>query len=114
MWCIPPDQDAAFVCRMEQVLEVYRRPYDLQRPVVCMDEQPKQLIAEKRQPIPASRGRGARIDFQYVRQGFCLLWMFVEPLAGWREVSVTTNRTSVDWAQRVKALVDHPRHAAAE
>lgn len=114
MWCIPPEQNAAFVCQMEQVLEVYRRPYDPRRPVVCMDEQPKQLIAEQRQPIPASQGRAARIDFQYVRQGACLLWMFVEPLAGWREVSVTTTRTAVDWAQRVKALVDHPRYAAAE
>jgi len=114
MWCIPPQQDAAFVCQMEQVLEVYKRPYDPRRPVVCMDEQPKQLIAETRQSVPVAPGQPARVDFEYVRQGVCVVWMFVEALAGWRDVAVTATKAAVDWARQVQALVDHPRYACAE
>jgi hypothetical protein len=114
MWCIPPEQDAAFVCQMEQVLEVYKRPYDPRRPVVGMDEQPKQLIAELRQPLPAAPGQPARVDYEYVREGVCTVWMFVEPLAGWRHVAVTATKTAVDWAHQVKRLVDDPRYAEAE
>ena len=114
MWCIPPEQDAAFVCQMEQVLEVYQRPYDPQRPVVCMDEQPKQLIAEMRPPIPARCGQLARVDCDYVREGVCTVWMFVEPLGGWRDVPVTTTRTAVDWAQQIKRLLEQPRYQEAE
>lgn len=114
MWCIPPEQDAAFVCQMEQVLEVYKRPYDPKRPVVGMDEQPKQLIAETRPRIPAAPGRPARIDHEYVREGVCVVWMFVEPLSGWRDVSVTDTKTAVDWPRQVQRLVDAPRYAAAE
>ena len=101
MWCNPQAQDAAFVCRMEQVLEVYRRPHDARRPVICMDEQPKQLISEARRP--------ARVDYEYVREGTCTVWMFVEPLAGWRDVRVTDPKTAVDWAEQVRRLVDDPR-----
>lgn len=114
MWCIPPEQDAAFVCRMEQVLEVYRRPYDPRRPVVCMDEQPKQLIAEVNRPQSTAPGKPARIDYEYVRQGVCNVWMFVEPLGGWRSVPVTATKTAVDWAGHVRRLVDDPRYAQAE
>lgn len=114
MWCIPPEQDAAFVCQMEQVLEVYRRPYDPKRPVVCMDEQPKQLIAERSAPIPTGPGRPRRVDYEYVREGVCTVWMFVEPLGGWREVPVTATKTAVDWARAVQRLVDAPRFAEAE
>src|SRR4051794_5773901 len=114
MWCIPPDQDAAFVCQMEQVLEVYRRPCDPRRPVVCMDEQPKQLISEARRPSPPAPGRPARVDCEYVREGTCTAWMFVEPLAGWRDVRVTATRTAVDWARQVRRPVDDPRYAGAE
>ena len=114
MWCIPPGQDAAFVCQMEQVLEVYRRPRDARRPVVCMDEQPKQLIAEARRPTPVAPGRPARVDHEYVREGTCTVWMFVEPLGGWRDVRVTERKTAVDWAHRVRRLVDDPRYADAE
>jgi hypothetical protein len=66
MWCIPPEEDAAFVAQMEQVLEVYQRPYDPQFPVLNMDEQHKQLIQETKQPIPAAPGRAARVDYEYV------------------------------------------------
>jgi hypothetical protein len=114
MWCIPPQQDAAFVCAMEQVLEVYKRPYDPRRPVVGMDEQPKQLITETRRPIPTAPGRPERVDYEYVREGTCVVWMFVEPLAGWRDVRVTDTKTAVDWADQVRRLVDDPRYAEAE
>ena len=114
MWCIPPEQDAAFVCQMEQVLEVYKRPHDPRRPVVCMDEQPKQLISEARRPTPAAPGRPARVDYEYVREGTCTVWMFVEPLGRWREVGVSERKTAVDWAHRVRRLVDDPRYADAE
>jgi hypothetical protein len=114
MWCIPPEQDAAFVCQMEQVLEVYKRPYDSRRPVVCMDEQPRQLISETRRPIPAAAGRPGRVDYEYTREGTCTAWMFVEPLGGWRDVRVTERKTAVDWAEQVRQLVDDPRYAGAE
>ena len=114
MWCIPPEQDAAFVCQLEQVLEVYKRPYDAKRPVVCMDEQPKQLISEVSQPLAVAPGQPPRVDYEYVREGVCTVWMFVEPLGGWRDVSVSDRKTAVDWAQQVKQLVDHPRYRAAK
>jgi hypothetical protein len=114
MWCIPPQEDAAFVSQMEQVLEVYRRPYDPRFPVVNMDEQHKQLIEETQRPIPAAPGSPERVDYEYVRHGSCVVWMFVEPLAGWRDVSVSETRTAVDWAQRVQRIVDDPRYATAE
>lgn len=99
---------------MEQVLEVYQRPYDPKCPVVGMDEQPKQLISETRQPIPAAPGHPEQVDFEYVREGGCVVWMFVEPLAGWRDVRVTDRKTAVDWAHQVRQLVDDPRYAEAE
>ena len=114
MWCIPPEQDAAFVAQMEQVLEVYRRPYDAAHPVVCMDEQPKQLISETRASVPVGPGRPARIDYEYTREGVCNAWMFVEPLGGWRSVRITARKTAIAWAEQVRELVDDPRYATAE
>lgn len=114
MWCIPPEQDAAFVCQMEQVLEVYKRPYDPMRPVVCMDEQPKQLISEVSHPLSVKRGNPARVDYEYVREGCCNAWMFVEPLADWRSVRVSNTKKATDWAHQVQALVDDPRYAHAD
>lgn len=114
MWCIPPNQNAAFVAAMEQVLAVYQRAYDPRFPVVNMDEQPFQLISESRSPLPMRPGETQKIDFEYVREGSCTVWMFVESLAGWRSVRVTSTKKSIDWAQQVKALVDHFRYAAAE
>lgn len=116
MWCIPPDQDAAFVAAMEQVLQVYAGPHDPRRPVVCMDEQPKQLIRESRPSLTAPDA-SQRVDHEYVREGVCHVWMFNEPLApgsGWRDVRVSERRTRIDWAHQIKALVDHPRYAGAE
>lgn len=98
---------------MEQVLEVYCRRYDARHPVVCMDEQPKQLIDEVRRPVVAPDGT-VREDFEYVRHGMCVAWMFVEPLAGWRTAPVSERKTAVEWAQQVQAVVDAPRYAQAE
>jgi hypothetical protein len=98
---------------MEQVLEVYARPYDARHPVIGMDEQPKQLIDEVRQAVVAPDGT-VREDFEYVRRGVCVVWMFVEPLAGWRTAPVSERKTALDWAQQVQAVVDAPRYADAE
>lgn len=106
MWCIPPEADAEFVWAMENVLEVYRRPYDPQRPVVCLDEKSKQLVGEVCRPIAAQRGKVERHDHEYVRNGTANLFMMVEPLRGWRHVNVTTRRTKTDFASQVKELVD--------
>ncbi len=81
MWCVPPEGDAAFVAAMERVLEVYALPYDPRRPVVCMDEQPKQLVRESRETVPAAPGRPERVDYEYVREGSGAVWAFAEPLA---------------------------------
>jgi len=90
---------------MEDVLEVYHRPYDADRPVVCMDEASKQLIAEVRQPLPAKPGSIAKYDSEYERRGTANLFMAVEPLGGKRTVQVTERRTKVDWAQFIKFLL---------
>jgi hypothetical protein len=91
---------------MEDVLDVYHRPYDPRLPVVCMDETNKQLTQETRKPIPPSPGRAARIDYEYQRNGVANLFMFTEPLAGSRRVTVTKQRTRTEWAQAIKTLVD--------
>lgn len=106
MWCIGPEQDAAFVAHMEDVLEVYQRPYDPENPMVCMDEVSKQLISEKRGPLPPEPGRPERCDGEYVREGTANLFMTCEPLAGKRRVKVTDTRKREDWAAFVKELVD--------
>jgi transposase len=106
MWCIPPESDAEFVCAMENVLAVYKRPYDPSRPVVCFDEKSKQLVGEIAMPIAASAGQVERQDYEYVRNGTANLFMFVEPLRGWRHVNVTSRRTKLDFAGQMKQLVD--------
>jgi len=106
MWCIPPESDGAFVAAMEDVLDVYHRPHDPRRPVVCMDETGKQLIGEIRAPLPARPGAPARYDCEYVRNGTANLFVAFEPLAGWRHVVVTDARTRRDWAWFIKDLID--------
>ncbi len=103
---IPPDHDGEYVACMEDVLTVYERPYDPAAPVVCMDEQPVQLTKETRQPIPAAAGRPARIDYEYERNGTAAIFMFTEPKAGWRDVSVRERRTKLDWAHEMRRLLD--------
>jgi hypothetical protein len=106
MWCIPPKQSAEFVYHMEDVLEVYTRPHDPRRPVVCMDETFKQLIGQTRQPLPPRPGAVERIDHVYVRNGVASLFMAFEPLAGWRMVAVTDHRRRLEWASFIKSLLD--------
>lgn len=91
---------------MEDVLEVYQRPYDRRYPVICMDEASKQLVAEVRQPLPLEPGKPLRYDCEYERRGTCNIFMFCEPLRGWRYVRVTQRRTRVDWAFALQALLD--------
>lgn len=114
MWRIPPEQDGAFVARMEHVLNVYARPYNPRFPVVCMDEQPFQLLSETRSPMEMTSSRGRVVDYEYTREGTCCVWMFVEPLGCWRDVRVTSHRKAIDWAAQLRLLVDHPRYADAE
>ena len=103
---IPPNQSADFVAAMEDVLDVYQRPYDPLRPQVCLDETSKQLTKEVRVPIPAAPGRPARVDSEYERNGTTNLFMMFEPLRGWRHVEVTERRTKIDFAHVIRDLVD--------
>jgi hypothetical protein len=91
---------------MEDVLDLYARPYNPKRPVVCFDEQPRQLIAEVRTPVPMGPGRPQRVDYEYRRAGTANLFLTFEPLAGWRHVEVTAQRPAGDFAQQMKALVE--------
>ena len=91
---------------MEDVLDVYTRPYDPRRPQVCLDETSVQLVAETRIPLPTAPGRPARYDYEYERNGQCALFMLNEPLRGWREVIVGDHRRAIEWAHVIKPLVD--------
>lgn len=103
---IPPKANAAFVAAMEDVLEVYHRPHDPARPLVCLDETSKQLVAETRRPLPMRSGQEARYDYEYRRNGVANLFMLFAPLEGWRHVAVTERRTGVDYAHVLKHLAD--------
>ena len=105
-WCLPPGQSAEFVCAMEDVLEVYQRPYDGNEVLVCMDETSKQQVKETRVPRPAAPGLSAAYDYEYERNGVSSLFMLFAPLDGWRRVEVRERRTKVDWAHVIKKLVD--------
>ncbi len=105
-WCIPPTHSAAFVEPMEDVLDVYERPFDPRFPVVGMDETSTQLIAETRIPVAAAPGYPGRVDYEYERRGVANLFVWVEPLAGRRHVTVTERRTKTDWARFIRDLVD--------
>jgi hypothetical protein len=106
MWCIPPEANAEFVWKMEDIIEVDRRPYDPLRPLVCRDETSKQLIAATRLPEEAKPGPARRVDFEYERKGVADLFLFFEPLRGWRRVWITPHRRKVEWAWCVKQLLD--------
>ena len=107
---IPPEQNAAFVAAMEDVLDVYVRPYDAQRPVVNMDEHPVQLVKETRCGVATRPGKPERYDFEYERNGTAVNFMFTEALSGWRKVRVRERKTAVDWAHEIKDLltIDYP------
>src|SRR5271169_1740400 len=105
-WVIPPEQDAEFVASMEEVLETYEKAYDPQHPVLCMDEQPVQLLKETRVPIAATRKHGKRVDYEYERNGTASIFMFAEPLSGFRQVTARERRTKADWAIEVARMLD--------
>jgi transposase len=105
-WAIPPAHSAEFVAALEDVLEVYQRPQDLTHPVICMDETSKQLVGETRIPLPVAPGQVRREDYEYERHGVANLFLFCEPLTGWREVQVTERRTRTDWAIAMRELSD--------
>ena len=112
-WVIPPEADAEFVAHMEVVLDTYALPYDRRFPVLCMDEQPVQLLKETRAPIPGTKDHPRRVDYEYERAGAASLFLFCEPLAGWRQVTVRERRTKVDWAREVAELL-RTRYRGAE
>ena len=103
---IPPKANAHFVYYMEDVLNLYHQPYDSLNPVVCFDETNKQLLIDTKEPLPAAPGRVARHDYEYERNGVRNLFIFFEPLRGWRHVKVTQRRATVDWASCMRQLVD--------
>jgi hypothetical protein len=103
---IPPKGNAAFVAAMEDVLDVYKRPYDPFRPVVAVDEEPVQLVADTRDPLPPRPGDAAKVDYEHARHGSADLFVAFEPLAGWRHYEVTDRRTRRDFAHFVRDLLD--------
>jgi hypothetical protein len=103
---IPPKADAAFVAAMEDVLDVYKRPRDPARPLVCLDETSRQLTMETRAPQPMRKGLPARRDYEYKPNGTANLFMLFAPLEGWRHVEVTERRTAVDYANILRDLAD--------
>ncbi|MBQ9461883.1 MAG: IS630 family transposase [Clostridia bacterium] len=105
-WCLPAKADADFVAAMEDVLDVYERPYDAMRPVVCMDEKPYQLLGDARESWAMRPGDNKKVDSEYIRNGTCSIFAFVEPLGGNHHVSVREHRTATDWAEEIKYLVD--------
>ena len=112
-WVIPPEADGEFVAHLEAVLETYEKPYQSAVPVLCMDEQPVQLLKETRVPIPATARQAKRVDYEYERAGTATIFMFTEPLAGWREVAVRDRRTKIDWATELARLLEG-RYASCE
>jgi hypothetical protein len=111
-WCIPPEQNGAFVAAMEDVLAVYARARDPLRPVVCMDEKPYQLLGEARDPLPARPGSVEKVDNEYERHGTCSIFLFTEPLAAWRHARARGQRTKRDWALFIQWLLDEQYPAA--
>lgn len=105
-WSIPPHANVPFVCAMENILEVYHQPYDPKRPRVCMDETNKQLVKETRLSIEAEPGQPERFDYEYQRNGTANIFMFCEPLRGWRHVNVTDRPTKIDFAHQIKELLE--------
>ena len=112
-WVIPPEQDAEFVACMEEVLETYAQAYDPKHPVLCMDEQPIQLLKETRVPIAATAKHGRRVDSEYARNGTASICMFAAPLSGFRQATARIRRTKTDWASEVAQMLD-TRYADCE
>ena len=105
-WCIPPEEDAEFVANMEDILDVYQKPYDSKYTLWCMDEKPYQILGEAREPLPMRPGDLAKVDSEYVRNGTVSIFCFIQPHTGKLLHSVEPTRTAVDWAEKIKYLVD--------
>lgn len=105
---IPPEEDAAFVAQMEDVLAVYHRALPEGTALVCLDETSKQLLSETRRPVPCAPGQAARYDYEYERRGVASLFMLFDPVRAWREVVVREQRTAVDFAHVVRDLLTGP------
>jgi DDE superfamily endonuclease len=112
-WVIPPETDGEFVAHMENVLDTYAQAYDPAQPVLCMDEQPVQLIGETRVLIAATKEHPKRVDYEYERLGTASIFMFAEPLSGFRRATARPQRTKVDWATELAHLLD-TRYAACD
>jgi hypothetical protein len=112
-WVIPPESNGEFVAGMEEVLDTYAEPYDPKYPKLNMDEQPIQLLKETRVPMAATRKHPRRVDYEYERAGTASIFMFCEPLSGWRQVTVRERRTKIDWAMEMEQLLC-TRYASAE
>ena len=110
---MPPEHDAECVARMEEVLETYAPAYDPPHPVWCMDEQPLQCLKETRVPIAATAKHGRRVDYEYERNGTASIFMFAEPLSGFRQATARIRRTKTDWASEVAQMLD-TRYADCE
>lgn len=105
-WVIPPKENGAFVAAMENVLETYKTPYNPEYPVICMDEQPVQLLDDVWEPIPETKNHPQRVDYEYERQGTASIFMFTEPLMGWRRANARERRTKLDWSEEVKGVLE--------
>lgn len=105
-WCIPPKEDADFVAKMEDILDLYQMPYDPKRPLWCLDEKPYQLLGESREPLPMRRGDIKKLDSEYARNGTVSIFCFIQPHKGTIHHSVQETRTAVDFAEQLKYLVD--------
>lgn len=103
---IPPESNGQFVADMEKVLDVYKRAYNSNYPLICMDESPKQLIRETRLRKPMRKGKEALVDYEYFRCGVCKVFMTSEPLTGKRFVKITEQKTKADWAEYIKEIID--------
>ena len=104
-WCIPPKENADFIAHMEDILDVYEKPYDPEIPVICMDEKPYQMLDDPLEPLPVRPGDIKKTDSEYIRKGTCSIFILVEPLSGWRYASVREQRTAEDWAAEIKYLL---------
>lgn len=111
-FCIPPEANGEFVYHMEDVLEVYHRPYDPRFPKICMDEGSKQLLAHTRKPIEMKAGQAERTDYEYERKGVCNLFVAIEPETGASHVQVSKRRTKKDWALFLREVIDVQYHEA--
>jgi len=109
MWCIPPEQNAAFVADMENILDTYALPYDENCPVICIDEKPYQLLNERREPMPMIQGMPQRFDNEYERMGTCSIFVMTEPLRGWHHANARERRTAIGFAHEIDWLLTNPK-----